>query len=256
MRRLFRQRSRITGRLLGLAILSALSFAMPARARDGENEYQFQVVPSHKVGERLTMLSYLGYNKSDDEDFETVYLGSPGMDYKINDTLHLRAVWYTRFTDRGHEADSFELRPSLGCKAIFPADRMHFYNLTRYEYRSIQRRDDDTWEHFNRIRSRFGVDVPLAARGSEWLPHTWYATADVEPFYELEENLISPVSARLGIVHILNENMQIEFYYAPQYTRSNTDTPFEETGSIFQLIFKIGLQAGLINREHVDVSDN
>lgn len=242
--------------LFRAAAMAVLAFVLAADAGDGDTEYQFQIPLSHKLTDRLTSLEYLGYNKSTDEDFSTYYLGLPGLDYKVNAWLRLRAVWYTRFTDHADKPDAIELRPSVGFKANAPAERMHFYNLTRYEARAIQDRADDTWNHSSRIRSRFGVDVPLAPREREWQPGTWYATADIEPYYEIEEKLVSPVSARIGIVRVLNENMQAEFYYAPQYTRSRSDTPFEETGSIFQLTLKIGFQKGLIRREHIEVSDN
>lgn len=238
--------------------MTVLALALNARAGNvGDKEFQYQIALSHKITDDITSLEYLGYNRGADKGFSTYYAGLPGVDYKVSRWLHLRGVWYTRFTDNANKSDAFELRPSVGFKASVPtAERFHFYNLTRYEYREIQDRKDETWNGSSRIRSRFGVDLPLTARDREWKPHTWYATADVEPFYSVEEKFVSTVSARIGIVRILNENMQLEFYYAPQYTRSHSNSPLEDTSSIFQLTLKIGLQKGIINRQRMENSDN
>lgn len=243
-------------RLLAAAVLIVAGPALRARAFGGDNEYQFQLAPSHKITDRLTSMSYLGFNRSEDEGFSTYYLGFPGVGYKVNPWFQLRAVWYTRFTDESEAPDSLELRPSLGFKASVPHEGpVHYYNYTRYEYRAIQDRAADTWDDFNRIRSRFGVEVPLAPRARAWRPGTWYATADIEPFYQYEKGLVSPLNARAGIARILSEQVRIELCYTAQHTRSDTDSPFEETGNILQLNVKVGLPKGIRGHEQSEAPD-
>lgn len=242
--------------LFQVVTAAVLALVLNARAGDGDNEYQFQLAPTHKINDRLTSLSYFGYINSKDENFETYVVGLPGVDYRVNHWLHLRGVWYTRFTDHEEESDTLELRPSVGFKASLPHDRpTHYYNLTRFEFRALRDLEEHEWSDSSRVRSRFGIEVPLASRERAWKPGTWYALMDVEPYYQLDGGLISPINARLGLARVVNDWMQIELFYTAQYTRSHNASPLEDTGSIFLLNIKVGLQKGVLNREHAVTAD-
>jgi hypothetical protein len=98
------------------------------------------------------------------------------------------------------------------------------------------------------LRSRFGVELPLTSREKAWQPKTWYALADVEPFFRFDRDTIDPLRVRGGIAYIVNSRIRMEFIYHAQFTRPTGSSGLEYTDNIFRLNIKIALNKGLMQR--------
>ena len=225
--------------------------ALDARAQNDEpigNEYRLTLFPYHRISDELTGFGYLGYVNNPDKEYQTAYLGY-GANYTFNPTFQLWGGLIGTYTDNQNSADKLELRPFIGPKLFLPNDwKWNIYNFTRYEYRAIQDRDTHDWTGYSRIRSRFGVEFPLTSREKAWQPKTWYALADVEPFYRFDKDTIDPLRVRGGIAYIVSSRVRVEFIYHAQFTRPSGSSGLEYTDNIFRLNIKIALNKGIMQR--------
>ena len=134
---------------------------------------------------------------------------------------------------------------------------MNIYNFTRWEYCAIRDHDSQDWTYINRVRSRFGAEVPLASGDNAWKPETWYVFADIEPIYRFDRNYVDPFRFRLGPAYILNDRVRMEFQWYVQLTRKNEDSPLKYTDNIFRLNIKIGMNEEIIVRlSNPDAADD
>ena len=230
--------------------LTTLWLGTPAsRAEDDEplgNEYRLTLFPYHRITEETTGFGYLGYVNNPDKKYQTGYLGW-GANYSLSKSVQLWGGLIGTCTDNEQSADKLELRPFIGPKLFLPNDwGWNIYNFTRYEYRSIQDQDTHDWTGIHRLRSRFGVEFPLTSREKAWQPRTWYALADVEPFYRFDKDLMDPLRVRGGIAYILSNRVRMEFIYHAQFTRPAGSHDLEFSDNIFRLNIKIALNKGIM----------
>lgn len=238
--------------LLAAVLCGVLSllFASDARAQGDDigNEYRVTLFPYHRISDQLTGFGYLGYVNNPEKDYQTDYLGY-GANYSFNRLIQLWGGLISTYTDNESSADKLELRPFTGVKLFLPNEiKWNIYNFTRYEYRAIQNRDTHDWTGIHRLRSRFGVELPLTSREKAWEPKTWYALADVEPFYRFDKDTIDPFRARAGIAYIVSSRVRAEFIYHAQFTRPAGGSGLEYTDNIFRLNIKIALNKGVLQR--------
>ena len=211
-------------------------------------EYRFTIFPYHRITDELTGFGYLGYVGNPEKDYKTGYLGY-GANYSLNRSVQFWGGLIGTYTDNQNSADKLELRPFAGVKLFVLNDiKWNIYNFTRYEYRAIQDRDTHDWNGVNRLRSRFGVEVPLASRAKAWQPKTWYALADIEPYYRFDKNVIDPLRVRGGIAYIVSNRVRVEFIYHAQFTRPAGSSGLEYTDNIFRLNIKLALNQGVLQR--------
>ena len=155
-----------------------------------------------------------------------------------------------RYTDNRGAADQFEFRPYIGPKLFLPNKlQWNIYNYTRYEFRDIYDLDSHKWEGIHRLRSRFGLEIPLASRERAWKPKTFYAITDVEPFFRFDKDVVDPLRTRAGLAYVLNDHVRIEFTYTAEFTRPGAgSSSLDYTGNIFRLNIKFGLAKGILDR--------
>jgi len=112
------------------------------------------------------------------------------------------------------------------------------------------------WNASHRIRSRFGVEIPLSSGDRAWQPKTWYALADVEPYYRFDRHAVDPLRVRGGIGYVINDRIRTEFIYHAEFTRPAGSSGLEFTDNILRLNIKIGLTMGIIGRlQNPDIDD-
>ena len=70
---------------------------------------------------------------------------------------------------------------------------------------------------------------------------SWYALADVEPFYRFDHDTVDPLRVGGGIGYVLNHRLQLQFIHHTQFTRPSNGGGLEYTDEIFRLNIKIGL---------------
>jgi hypothetical protein len=241
-----------TGLLAALigALIWSLVCAPGALAQDDDiaNEYRLTLFPYHRISEKLTGFGYLGYVNNPDGDFQTAYLGW-GVDYAPDPSVHIWVGLVSTYTNYEVSADKLELRPFIGVKSLLPNKmKWHIYNFTRYEDRIIENRNTHDWTETHRIRSRFGVEIPLTSREKAFKLKTWFGLVDVEAFYRFDKDYVDPLRVRCGIGRILSSRVSAELVYHAQYTRPAGSTGLEYTDNIFRLNIKLALNKGLLQR--------
>jgi hypothetical protein len=220
----------------------------PARAQDDiGNEYRFTVFPSHKITDKLTGFAYLGYVTNPDKGYKTYYLGWPAAAYTANSWLQIWGGLVGLYTSNSASSDKIELRPFAGGKVFLPNNlKWNIYNFTRYEYRATQDRNTRDWSSVNRLRSRFGLELPFASSIKAWKPGSFYGLADAEPYYRFDKGWVDPFRIRVGVGYIVDERFRFEFIYHAQYTHPSGNSALVYTDNIFRLNIKIGLNKGII----------
>jgi Protein of unknown function (DUF2490) len=242
---------------LAMLFLSAvIAPAVALRADDPSDENQLTLSLHHPISGDLSGFAELGFRWNPDEDYHDYTILYPGLTYTAAKWLQFSAGLRTLFTDNANSANEFELRPFAGVKLFLPNKlKWNIFNYTRYEYRDTQNRDTDEWTGYSRVRSEFGVEIPLTSREQAWHSNTWYLTADVEPFYRFDKSTIDPFRFGGGIGYVLNDRLQIELIYQGQMSRPSGGSGLEYTESIIHLNFKIGLQKGILQRVLNPASD-
>jgi hypothetical protein len=242
-----RNRAALTLAMLWLSAVVAP--ATSARADDDVlNENQVSISTHHPIKGNLSGFGELGYHWSSEGNYEvgTILWGVTHVPAKwAQVSVGLRAL----YTDNEGSANKLEYRPFAGVK-LFLQNKLEWniYNYTRYEYRDTQDRVTREWTCYGRVRSRFGLEVPMTSREKAWQPKTWYALADAEPFYRFDTSVIDTVSARAGIGHIAHDRVRLEFIYYAQFTRPAGGSSLDFTENIFRLNVKVGMKKGLLRR--------
>jgi hypothetical protein len=212
------------------------------------NEYRLTVFPYYSINDKTAGFGYLGYVNNPEEEYQTFYLGK-GLNYFLTPSVQLWGGLISTYTENENSANQLELRPFAGAKLFVPNQiKWNIYNFTRYEYRAIQDQETHDWNNYSRIRSRFGVEFPLVSLKNAWQPKTWYALADVEPYYRFDKGIIDPFRVRGGIAYIVSDRVRVEFIYHAQFTRPAGSSGLEYTDNIFRLNIKIAMDKGVLQR--------
>lgn len=231
-------------------MLLCLAFPTHLRAANDDlsDQFRFNISTHHLITSNLTGFFHFGYLNDPDLGERTYRIGWPGVTYAPKHWLQLSGGLLTTFEDNTSEADTLELRPYAGMK-FFIANKykLHLYDLFRYEFLDTEDLKTHQWTGFNRIRSRFGVEVPLSSHEQAWKPKTWYVLSDVEPFYRFDKNIVDPLRVRGGAGYIINSRLQCEVVYCAQFTAS-TGSSLAFTENIIFLNIKVGLAEGILER--------
>lgn len=212
-----------------------------------EDEFQMNVNPHHPLTDRLDLFGNIGAAHS--SDYNKYRLGWPGLVYHTSSWLQLWGGFDVYYKDYDQSADELELRPGAGLKLFVPnRAKIVFFNFTRYEYRDFQNQNTHDWSGYSRIRSRFGVEVPLTSRAEAWQPKTFYLLAQAEPFYRFDKNEWDPVWLRSGLGYVLNSHMRAELIYTAQFKRSSPGSSLEYNNNMIELNIKIGFKRGVLDR--------
>lgn len=231
--------------LLTLTVLKPL---VSLAQEDIGNEYRITLFPSHKVTNTIGGFGYLGYVFNPEKNYKSYYLGWPCATYTPQSWLQFWGGLIGVYTDNEEKSDQLELRPFAGVKLFLPNElKWNIYNFTRYEYRALQDKETLVWNNYNRVRVRFGVEIPLCSREKAWQPGGFYGLADIEPYYRFDKNMIDPMRIRGGIGYIMKSApLRIEFIYHLQYTQPTEESGLIYTDNIFRLNIKMGLNTGIM----------
>jgi Protein of unknown function (DUF2490) len=231
-----------------LGALLLLSPSLAFATGDENDEFQLNLYPHYDIGDKLSVFGNFGYT-SKPENYSKYRFGWPGLIYSPNQWLQLWSGLDAYYTDDYGSANSLELRPFGGLKfSVENEAKMRFYNLTRYEYRAIQNRKTHQWNNYSRIRSRFGIVLPFAARARAWEPKTFYGFTDVELFYRFDMDQWDPLRARGGLGYVVSDRVQTELIYTAQFTRSSPGSSLQLTDNILELNIKVALRKSLLGR--------
>jgi hypothetical protein len=246
------------GARVGVLAVGLLALAKPLAAQtpDATNvtdEYRFTVFPHYPISEKLSGFGYAGWVTNPESEYELWYLGMPGFIYQVKPWLQVWTGLFFIYTDNdttsnGRE-DTLELRPFVGAKLFLPNTlKWNIYNLTRLEFRETYHHDTHEWTNVERLRSRFGVEIPMASRARAWQPKTLYAVANVEPMYRYDRDDIDPARAQVGVGYVANHRIRAEFLYYANWGRPHPDDDLRHTQNIWRLNVKVGLSHALLGR--------
>src|SRR5262245_47655952 len=230
--------------------LAVLLLPLLARGADDDvsDEYRLTLAMHSKITDKVTGNGTLGFFANPDLDTRTYRVQWPDLTYRAARWMQLSGGLLTQYIDDEHKADKLELRPFAGVKFFVPNKaRWTIFNFTRYEYRNTENLDTHDWEETHRIRSLFGVEVPLTSRERAWKPKTWYALGGAEPFFGFETHQIDQLRLSAGIGHVLTDRLRVEFTYYSNLTRPK-DGGLRHTENLFQLNFRLGLHEGLLGK--------
>jgi hypothetical protein len=249
MRAIRRHNFTAVARVCALAVCLICPLAVRAQSDEPlDNEYRLTFFPYYSIGTNTAGFGYLGYVLNPDKDFQTYYLGK-GVNHFLTPAVQLWGGLISTYTDDEAKDDQLELRPFAGLKLFVPNQiKWNIYNFTRYEYRALQNLETHDWNNYSRLRTRFGVEFPLASRQKAWQPKTWYALADVEPYYRFDKSIVDPFRVRGGLAYILSDRVRVEFIYHAQFTRPSGSSGLEYTDNIFRLNFKLALDRRVLGR--------
>jgi len=234
-------------RIMILLLFMFIAGSLQISAQDDPgNEYRITLFPSHRVSDEVTGFAYLGYVWNPEKNYKTYYLGWPAGTYSPYKWLQIWGGLVGLYTNNEFSSDKLELRPFTGAKVFLPNEmKWNIYNFTRYEYRAIQDRNTRDWNNHSRLRSRFGVELPLTSTEQAWQVGTFYGLADFEPYYRFDKGQVDPFRIRGGIGYVMNDHIRLEFIYHAQFTHpAGSDLKF--TDNIFRLNIKLGLNKGII----------
>ena len=225
--------------------------AWPVRAQDSDvqNQYELEFAPYHRITDKLIGNARLELDYNPEAGYTAYKVDWPGLTYVVSERLQLWAGLLSTYTDTQEGANTLQLRPWAGVKLFVPnRAKLHLYNYTRFEYPVTENLDTYQWTDNPRLRSRFGVEVPLCSRARAWKPNTWYALTSIEPFYEFDDGDIDPVLVRGGIGYIANDRLQMEFTYTAEFSRQTTGSSLEYNGNVFRLKIKLAIEKGILER--------
>jgi hypothetical protein len=233
---------------LSLLLLLALWPSLARATDDENNEYQLNVNAHARITDQFSTFGDFGYFRQPD-DYSKYRFGWPALIYRAKAWLQLSGGLDAYYTENFQSADTLELRPFAGVKLFVPNHaKILLYNHTCYEYRDTENLDTHDWHSYSRIRSRFGVEFPLASRARAWAPKTFYALTDVEPFYRFDRDEWDPVRVRGGLGYVVNDRVRVEVIYTAQFDRSDPGQPLEYNNNIIRLNLRIGFNKGVLGR--------
>lgn len=234
--------------LFGLWLTLAL-LPQIAQATDDENgEYQLNFNLHAKATDDLSTFGNFGYFY-DPHAYSKYRFGWPGLIYRVNSWLQFPEGLDAYYTDNFGSANTLELRPFAGIKLFVPnKTKVTFYNYTRYEYRNFYNFGSDQWSGYSRIRSRFGIECPLASRDCAWHPKTFFVLTDVEPFYRFDVDEWEPLRVRGGLGYVMNDRVRAELIYTAEFDRTSPGSSLSYNHSAVRLNISIALNKGLLGR--------
>jgi hypothetical protein len=232
-----------------LWVVITASAQAQGQAPEVTNQYDARLWLYHNISGALTGFGYLEYRRDPQDHYRNYRLGWPGITYLAKPWFQIWTGLVSSYTVNEYKADQWELRPYVGSKVFLPNKRkMNLYNYTRYEYRFTQDRDSRDWSESQRIRSRFGAEIPLTSVERAWQPKTFYLMADSELFSQFDKTALNAWTVRGGVGYVTHDRLRLEFTYSARFDRGGSNDALEYDRNIFRLNIKVGLHHGILDR--------
>jgi hypothetical protein len=225
--------------MIGLLMIVTAHAAAQEDEPEFTDDYRATLVITKRVNDKLVLFVYQGYANSPDKESSQIYFSPPGVIYKLKPWLEIWGTLTGVYTDNKQTSDSWELRPTASLKFLIPnKQKLKLYSFIRFENRFIKQDDNLQW--IPRIRNRLGIIAPLAKKRSAYTPKTFYALADVEPTWRLDEKRLQFVRARGGIGYVFSRRWRAELIYHAEFSKTQNH-PFDYAGNIWRLNIKLRL---------------
>jgi hypothetical protein len=226
-----------------MLVLALLSFASEINAQEVPTTEQLWVdfysyIP---ITDSLEYDGDIGFRHAFSEFSWWKVYWRPALAYKWKKSIRFHGGFKVAYDDYEIGADTFELRPYLGIKIIWPrVDRLAFRHFFRAEERLLLNTESDSWTSHTRLRYKLGLKVPL--NNPEMVKRTVYLIASAELFGnsegDLEERFASKRRGTVGVGYLFDQSWGLEFEYTRQGSRDTRLGGYEGTDNIFH--FKAG----------------
>jgi hypothetical protein len=215
------------------------------------NEYRITIFPHYPIKGSLSGFGYIGWVKNPELDYQLYYASAPGVIYKVKPWLQswngVLLIYTNNDTAVTGKQDTVELRPFVGGKFFLPNKmKWNIYNFTRLEFRETYHHDTHAWTHTQRLRMRFGVEIPLTSREKAWTLGSLYAVANVEPLYRFDRDEIDPARVQFGLGWVMNERIRPELLYYLNWGRTDPGHKLRYNENIIRLNIKVGVNRALL----------
>lgn len=164
-------------------------------------------------------------------------------EYSISQHVDVMGALYGGQTFQNQSLSTFEIREMLGTRIHFtPNKRILTRLLIRFEQRNQLNQETDVWQHSTRSRLRAESVIPLNKPTMGSGDKLWYAIADVESFFvmdqDVQERFANRLRVRAGIGYRINYSIRLELMYTLQQSKNILDGNFETTDNIFRIRVK------------------
>jgi len=210
-----------------------------------DDQNRFTVTLAHPIAGPLSGAGYFAVYDEIDRNITSWRLSTPSVTYKMSSWFAPVAGIVYIWNDGEGNDNSRELRPYAGVRVSVPNQvGLHLYNLTRVEWRRITDTSTDTVQRTQRLRSRFSVEFPLSTRA--WEPHTYFGSADVEPFVDLDGDFVETLRFSASLGYIVRQSLRLEVGYTGQSERVASGDPLAFNGNFLVFNVRFSLRHGLL----------
>ena len=223
--------------VLVLALLG-LAFETNAQERITTNHLWFDFYNYIPIADSLEYDGDIGFRHALGEFSWWRVYWRPALAYKWKSSVRFHGGLKFSFDDYEIAANTFELRPYLGIKVIWPRiDRFVFRHFLRAEQRFLHNTEFETWTSQFRLRYKLGMKVPI--NKPEMGERTVYVPVSAEIFGngrgDLEERFASKLRLTVGIGYRFDLNWGLEFEYTRQGSRDTRLSGFKGSDNLFHL---------------------
>lgn len=164
-------------------------------------------------------------------------------EYSISQHLDVMGALYGGQTFQNQSLSTFEIREMLGTRIHFtPNKRILTRLLIRFEQRNQLNKETDIWQRSTRSRVRAESVIPLNKPTMSSGDKLWYAIADVESFFvmdqDVKERFANRLRVRTGIGYRINYSIRLELMYTLQQSKNTLDGDFYTSDNIFRIRLK------------------
>lgn len=237
---------------VGIAVSASVAHAQSTNEQvNVTNEYRVTIFPHYPIAGNLSGFGYIGWVTNPELEYKLYYGGFPGLVYRFSPWLQawgaLLGIYTNNDTPSNGKADTLELRPFVGAKLFLPNKlKWNIYNFTRAEFRETYHHDTHQWTHRQRLRARFGVEIPLTSKEKAWKARTFYLVANTEPMYRFDQNDIDPARVQVGLGWVTNTRFRPELLYYANWGRVGPGNTLAYNENIIRLNIKVGLDHALL----------
>jgi len=184
--------------------------------------------------------------------------------FNVTPTLEWQSLQYldvivnvpVAYTAQTSSYNSFEVDPALSARYHITQNRRITSNfIFKVEQRFFQNIETSAWETSNRMRLKGEVLVAINGRNL-FEDNLWWAILDYEEYFvtdhQLDERFANRRRARIGAGYRLNYRNRFELIYTLQSSRDEINDQFSRLDNVFQLRYKMYLNAAKPKPASVD----
>lgn len=176
---------------------------------------------------------------------------TPTFEYALFTRLELLSEISIGYTLQKEGNTTFELMPMVGARFhVTQGKRIDTRLIWRYQTRAFQQLETKEWDVSNRTRLRGEIYVSIN-HPNLFNDKLWYALADYEEFFVLDQQLNERFAnrrrGRIGLGYRHNYRHRFDVSYTIQSSRNEIEGEFLSTDNVIQLKYKLFFNPPKVN---------